>query len=69
MKVIAQVINTTKEFKWRLVKGDEHSEWTRHYAGILCHQFKDGKIYCYLTDYWNNGVLPTEQPFEIIPHK
>jgi hypothetical protein len=69
MKVIAQIINTTKEFKWRLVKGKEHSEWTSHYSGICRHKFKDGKTYCYLTAYWDDGILPIETPFEIIIHK
>lgn len=62
--VTANVINTTKEYKWRLECGNKHSEWSTHYEGVLTHKF-NGQLYAYATQYWD-GVLPTEVVFKIV---
>lgn len=64
MKPKAEFVNTTKEFKWRIVYGDEVSPWSVYYRGILVHQFKDGRIFGLATAYWA-GTLPVEKVFEI----
>lgn len=59
-EVCVEVINTTEEFKWRLVVDSVASEWTKHYQEILTHM---GYAVC--TAYWE-GSLPIR---ELVPFK
>lgn len=63
-EVDAEIINTEKEFKWRLKKGREVSRWSTHYAGVLVHRFSNGEFWALATDYWA-GSLPVETPFQL----
>lgn len=53
--VKAEVINTLREFSWRLVKGEEKSEWSKHYQGLLTHTFKNGRTFAYATAHYQLG--------------
>lgn len=64
--VTAEVINNSREFKWRLVIGEYSTHWTRTYSSILVIRSQEtGKLYGYATDYWSGGGLPIEEPFMI----
>jgi hypothetical protein len=63
-KVELEVINTEKEFKWRLKKDKEYSPFTSQYDGILSHTFINGETFYVAMGYWE-GVLPIEKPFKI----
>ena len=68
-KVEAEFIDNSKGFKWRLVKGEEKSPWSKHYEGILVHTFKNGEKWGLATQYWSckeENSLPIEIPFQII---
>lgn len=64
-KCEVEFINSKTEFKWRLKLGDEYSEYSSHYAGLLVHRFKDGRTFAVATGYWE-GTLPVERPFQIV---
>ncbi len=68
MRVLAEFVDNSKEFKWRLVKGKEKSKWYKHYEGILTYRFKDGELWGLVTCYWD-GTLPSEKPFQIIENR
>ena len=72
MNVKAEFVDNKKEFKWRLIKGNEVFKWSKWYEGILVHTFKDGTKYELATQYWSgesSTSLLTEKPFQIIEHK
>lgn len=64
-QVKAQFVNTTKEFKWRIVRGKEKSRWSKCYDSLLAHKFKNGETWCLATAYWD-GSFPIEVPFQVI---
>lgn len=58
--VTLEVVNSVKQFKWRIKVKGTWSRWSSHYPGILTH-----RGVCYATAYWA-GVLPHEQPFMVV---
>jgi hypothetical protein len=78
--VQVRFIDSAQEFKWRLEwlrgEGNEHSEWTGHYTGILAHTFSNGRTFMVLTGYWegffggprSDNPLKIERPIELISH-
>jgi hypothetical protein len=63
MVITAEIKNTSKYFRWRLIGPSAKTEWDGDYEGILI--LKEGtRTFAYATDYWR-GILPTEEPFEI----
>lgn len=63
-KVVAEIIDSKKEFKWRLSKGKQHSPWFKCYDSILKFTFKEGDTWFLAMCYWE-GCFPTETPFQI----
>lgn len=59
-ELCVEVVNTSREFKWRLIVNSCASDWTKHYQGILTHM---GYAVC--TAYWE-GSLPIR---ELVPFK
>ncbi len=66
VEVTACVVNTAKEFKWRLEIGEEVSEWYQRYSGLLTHKFSNGRTYGFSTQYFEGTAMPIEVPFEIV---
>ena len=57
--VTVEIIDTEKEFKWRLIVNDNASPWTTYFQGILVFMG-----YGVATDYWN-GAFEAMKPFKI----
>lgn len=60
VEVCVEVVNSTEEFKWRLIVNGDASCWNTDYRGILTHL---GYAVC--SAYWE-GVLPIR---EMVPFK
>jgi hypothetical protein len=65
-KPIVEVVDTEKEFKWRLVLDDEKSEWYSNYSGILVHIFKDGRKFACTTNYFAPQLPEIPNCFQIV---
>jgi len=57
--VTVEVVNTKKEFKWRLVVNGKKSDWTSYFQGIL--SFEGWMV---ATAYWD-GAFKEFVPFRI----
>lgn len=62
-KVTIEVVDTTKEFKFRMVYENEFSEYGS-YTTLLTHIF-NGELWGCCSQYYD-GVLPIMIPFKII---
>lgn len=62
-----EVENDATGYRWRIVWGNEASEWYEYYSGILVHTFSDGRKFGAASAYWED-TLPELCAFQIVEH-
>jgi hypothetical protein len=67
VSVTAECVDDEDGFRFRLKAGDFETPWTVYYEGVLVLEYGVRK-FGFATHYWA-GVLPIEEPFEIVQGK